>query len=102
MASVPAQTSVSSPPPCGEGLGVGVPAREGGTAAPDRTTPTPGPSPQGGGEQTEFTARSRTTASPPKVELRDVALRYFGRDGETEALRGISLTIAAGEFVAII
>jgi len=37
-----------------------------------------------------------------KVELRDVALRYFGREGETEALRGISLDIAAGEFVAII
>jgi NitT/TauT family transport system ATP-binding protein len=38
----------------------------------------------------------------PKVELRDVGLRYFGRDGETEALKGISLSIAPGEFVAII
>jgi NitT/TauT family transport system ATP-binding protein len=38
----------------------------------------------------------------PKVELRDVGLRYFSREGETEALKGISLSIAPGEFVAII
>jgi NitT/TauT family transport system ATP-binding protein len=42
-------------------------------------------------------------ASPAaKVELRDVGLRYFGRDGETEALSGISFSVAPGEFVAII
>lgn len=41
------------------------------------------------------------TASP-KVELRDVGLRYFGREGETEALKAISLAVAPGEFVAII
>jgi NitT/TauT family transport system ATP-binding protein len=29
-------------------------------------------------------------------------LRYFGREGETEALKDISLSVAAGEFVAII
>jgi NitT/TauT family transport system ATP-binding protein len=40
--------------------------------------------------------------APAKVELRDVGLRYFGMDGETEALDGISFTVAAGEFVAII
>src|ERR1700749_1872614 len=40
--------------------------------------------------------------SPPKVELRNVDLRYFGPSGETEALRDISLSIAPGEFVAII
>lgn len=34
--------------------------------------------------------------------MRDVGLRYFSRDGETEALMGVSLSIAAGEFVAII
>jgi NitT/TauT family transport system ATP-binding protein len=39
---------------------------------------------------------------PPKVELRDVGLRYFGREGETEALKDISLSVAPGEFVAII
>ncbi len=41
-------------------------------------------------------------ASGPKVELRDVGLRYFGREGETEALRGVSLAVAPGEFVALI
>jgi NitT/TauT family transport system ATP-binding protein len=41
-------------------------------------------------------------AGPPKVELRDVGLRYFSREGETEALRNISLSVAPGEFVAII
>jgi NitT/TauT family transport system ATP-binding protein len=39
---------------------------------------------------------------PPKVELRDVDLRYFGMEGETEALDGISFSVAPGEFVAII
>jgi NitT/TauT family transport system ATP-binding protein len=39
---------------------------------------------------------------PPRVELRNVEMRYFSREGETEALRGISLSVSAGEFVAII
>src|SRR5580698_701722 len=39
---------------------------------------------------------------PPKVELRDISLRYFGPENETEALKDISLSIFAGEFVAII
>src|SRR5580698_7402567 len=39
---------------------------------------------------------------PPKVELRNVDLRYFGLTGETEAIKDISLAIAPGEFVAII
>jgi NitT/TauT family transport system ATP-binding protein len=38
----------------------------------------------------------------PKVELRNVGLHYFGIEGETEALRDISLSVAPGEFVAII
>jgi NitT/TauT family transport system ATP-binding protein len=38
----------------------------------------------------------------PKVELRDVGLRYFSREGETEALKDISLSVAPGEFIAII
>jgi NitT/TauT family transport system ATP-binding protein len=41
-------------------------------------------------------------SAPPKVELRGVSLRYFGMEGETEALDGISFTVAPGEFVAII
>jgi NitT/TauT family transport system ATP-binding protein len=42
------------------------------------------------------------TAASPKVELRNVNLRYFGLEGETEALRDVSISIAPGEFVAII
>jgi len=45
------------------------------------------------------TAASHVT---PKVELRNVGLRYFGLEGETEALKDISLSVAPGEFVAII
>ena len=41
-------------------------------------------------------------AAQPKVELRKVNLRYFGREGETEALKDISLSVFPGEFVAII
>jgi NitT/TauT family transport system ATP-binding protein len=41
-------------------------------------------------------------AAAPKVELRNVGLRYFGWEGETEALADISLSVAPGEFVAII
>jgi NitT/TauT family transport system ATP-binding protein len=38
----------------------------------------------------------------PKVELRNVGLRYFSRDSETEALQDISLSVASGEFVSVI
>jgi NitT/TauT family transport system ATP-binding protein len=41
-------------------------------------------------------------SSRPKVELRGVGLRYFGTEGETEALQDVSLQIAPGEFTAII
>jgi NitT/TauT family transport system ATP-binding protein len=37
-----------------------------------------------------------------KVELRNVGLRYFGPEGETEALKDISLAVLPGEFVAVI
>jgi NitT/TauT family transport system ATP-binding protein len=37
-----------------------------------------------------------------EVELRKVGLRYFGLDGETEALKDISISVAPGEFVAVI
>jgi NitT/TauT family transport system ATP-binding protein len=43
-----------------------------------------------------------TESAAPKVELRGVGLRYFGREGETEALQDISLSVAPGEFIAII
>ena len=37
-----------------------------------------------------------------RVELRDIGLRYYTRAGEVEALRGISLDVAPGEFVSIV
>ena len=40
--------------------------------------------------------------SAPAVELRNVALRYFTTESETEALRDVSLTVRAGEFVGIV
>jgi NitT/TauT family transport system ATP-binding protein len=45
---------------------------------------------------------SSVGADSPKVELRSVGLRYFGWEGETEALQNISLSVAPGEFVAVI
>jgi NitT/TauT family transport system ATP-binding protein len=47
-------------------------------------------------------AAGAISTATPKVELRGVGLRYFGLEGETEALRGISLSVKAGEFVSII
>ena len=41
-------------------------------------------------------------AASPKVELRKLHMRYFSLEGETEALRDISFSVAPGEFVAII
>lgn len=45
---------------------------------------------------------AKILSATPKVELRGVGLRYFGHEGETEALKDISISVAAGEFVAII
>ncbi|MDB5797149.1 MAG: transporter, ATP-binding protein [Paucimonas sp.] len=41
-------------------------------------------------------------AAQAKISLQGVGLRYFTREAETEALSGISLDLAAGEFVSII
>jgi NitT/TauT family transport system ATP-binding protein len=38
----------------------------------------------------------------PKVEIRDIGLRYLAESGETEALRRINLCIEAGEFLSIV
>jgi NitT/TauT family transport system ATP-binding protein len=45
---------------------------------------------------------TRTEGSPPLVQLHDVGLRYLTEAGETEALRGVSLDVAPGEFVSIV
>lgn len=39
---------------------------------------------------------------PARIEIRDVSLRYFTHEGETQALEKISLNVAAGEFVSLI
>src|SRR5262244_3246193 len=39
---------------------------------------------------------------PPIIELADVAKTFDSRAGATEALRAVSLTVQAGEFVSII
>lgn len=44
----------------------------------------------------------RTQNGPPKVDLRNIHLRYFTLEGETEAVRDLSLSIRPGEFVAIV
>lgn len=41
-------------------------------------------------------------AVPPKVELRDVSLRYFAPERETEALANVRFAVAPGEFVGVI
>lgn len=38
----------------------------------------------------------------PRIDVRNVSLRYFAPQGETEALDDISLSVAPGEFVGII
>src|SRR6516165_5515505 len=55
-----AAVSVCSLPPCGGGVGRGV----AGTCSAPSWTPTPNPSPQGGGESTEFVAHP--APSPPE------------------------------------
>ena len=62
----------------------------------------PGPGDQRVRQQGEVIRAGTGRRRPAKVELRDVGLRYFGLEGETEALKGISLSVAPGEFVAII
>ena len=44
----------------------------------------------------------QVAAQKAKVALLEVGLRYYTRAGEVEALRGISLDIAPGEFVSIV
>ncbi|MEO8937527.1 MAG: ATP-binding cassette domain-containing protein, partial [Burkholderiaceae bacterium] len=39
---------------------------------------------------------------PAKIQLKDVNLRYFSPEGETEALSAIAFSLQPGEFVSII
>jgi len=52
--------------------------------------------------QTTAASTRPASAAPPRVALRDVSLHYFTPAGETEAIAGVSLEVAAGEFVGII
>ncbi|NBS59230.1 MAG: ABC transporter ATP-binding protein [Betaproteobacteria bacterium] len=47
-------------------------------------------------------AKASESKAVPKVELRDIGLRYYTRAGEIEALRSVSIDIAPGEFVSIV
>ena len=47
------------------------------------------------------TAANRRRHAEGRI-ARNVGLRYFGLEGETEALKDISISVAPGEFVAII
>jgi NitT/TauT family transport system ATP-binding protein len=38
----------------------------------------------------------------PRIELRQAGMRYCSQRGETEALAGLSLTVAPGEFVSLV
>ena len=60
----------------------------------------PAPTPTGAAP---IGAASKPAASgSPRVALRDVCLHYFTPAGEIEAISGVSLEVAAGEFVGII
>jgi len=47
-------------------------------------------------------ARGALPAAQARIEIDNVSLRYFTKQGETQALDSISLNIAPGEFVSII
>ena len=38
----------------------------------------------------------------PKLEVKDLCYSYHSMDGETQALSDISLTVSAGEFLAVV
>ncbi|MFO1294278.1 MAG: ABC transporter ATP-binding protein [Rubrivivax sp.] len=52
--------------------------------------------------RSDSAAAAAAAAARPRIEIDDVSLRYFSKQGETLALDGVSLRVAAGEFVAII
>jgi ABC-type microcin C transport system duplicated ATPase subunit YejF len=42
------------------------------------------------------------SAAPPVLDIRDLRVRFASRDGEVEAVRGVSLAIAPGEVLAVV
>jgi acyl-CoA thioesterase-1 len=81
-------TAADSLPPCGGGLGWGVVPW--GTEVPHRTTPTPNPSPQGGGE--EIAAPSRLSFAP----------RSYGRCGAGVQMPARRIALAAVVFCGVL
>ena len=49
-----------------------------------------------------MTSQPIAATGGPRIDVRNVSLRYFTSQGETQALADISLQVAAGEFVSII
>jgi NitT/TauT family transport system ATP-binding protein len=47
-------------------------------------------------------AVAAAASARPRIEIDNVSLRYFSAQGETQAIDGISLDVAGGEFVGII
>jgi NitT/TauT family transport system ATP-binding protein len=88
-------------------MGVGMPLwmhpRDSGAHAPARS---PGllrvVTPMHRAASAEDTTSASAAGGPPAVEVRDVSLTFETADGSVEALSGVSLQIAEGEFVSFI
>jgi uroporphyrin-III C-methyltransferase / precorrin-2 dehydrogenase / sirohydrochlorin ferrochelatase len=106
-----AADSVRSPPPCVEGLGVGV-ALCGTDGDQRRTTPLPTPPPQGGREQTQFAARAERASIAGTItltrrtwqpqDLAGAAIAVGGFDDDREAQVFAAAARAAGVPVNVI
>jgi peptide/nickel transport system ATP-binding protein len=108
-----AMDSVGSLAPCGGGVGRGV--VRSGTSLPHSTTPTPNPSPQGGGERTESVVKSgepllqveKLVKEYPRKGLAGGFGKLFQRKPAPEpeifrAVDGISFRVDRGESVGLV
>ncbi|MDQ0471695.1 ABC transporter ATP-binding protein [Labrys wisconsinensis] len=64
------------------------------------TTPTPNPSPQGGGEWPA--SRPTIGSTQPTLAISGLTTVFRGRGGEITAVAGLDLSIAAGETLALV